>query len=484
MRQRGYGGHPLWMAVWALVVCGCPTAPPPQETDASTALPLRLIVVDDPELGAAIQQQWNARAEGALELRPMSSQELIDPRRKRLAADAVIYPSGLIGELAEREWIAPLPDEALDLPDFARRDIFDHLRQREIVWGDQVFAVPLGSPPLLLIYRPDVFEKLELQPPETWQQYTALCERLSKAGNPLADSQDAAWRSAAEPWGPGWASQVLLARAACYARHRSYFATLFELPSLEPQIATPPFVTALEELVAAAKYGGPDAEQLEPKDVWRLLRSGQCAMGLAWPTTAQSSSEPAPVEPSSPVLLAAARLPASRQAYHVGDGQWQQREETESGQVTLLSVSGRLGSVVKGSARSQAAISLLVRLSGAEWSRDVSPRSLATTLYRSSQMPNAQAWTGESFSAEAATAYADLVQQSLRQTLTVDSVRLPGRARYLAALDQAVYAALRGERPPAECLQEAAQQWRKITAELGIEEQRRAYWRSLGKRRP
>mgnify|MGYP001147811999 CR=1 FL=1 len=47
-----------------------------------------------------------------------------------------------------------------------------------------------------------------------------------------------------------------------------------------------------------------------------------------------------------------------------------------------------------------------------------------------------------------------------------------------------VHAALRGDRSPAECLTEAANQWRKITQDLGVENQRRAYWRSLGKNPP
>jgi len=389
----------------------------------------------------------------------------------------------LIGELAERGWIAPLSDDVLGMPEFARRDIFDHLRQREIVWGDHVLAVPLGSPPLMLIYRPDLLEKLEAKPPETWQQYATLCERLSKSRELLTDSQDepSPWHAVAEPLGPGWASQILLARAAGYARHRSYFATLFDLSSMDPLIASPPFVKALEELAAAAKHGPPDSSELEPTDVWRLLRSGRCAMGLTWPTSADDFADVRPEASPESVSLAAAKLPASREAYHAGDGQWQARE---AGQVTLLGVAGRLGSVVKGSARSSAAASLMVRLSGAEWSRDVSPRSSATTLYRSSQMPDVKNWVGESFSAEAAAAYAELVQQSLRQTLTVDSIRIPGRIRYLAALDEAVHAALDGSRSPAECLAEAADQWRTITEEVGLENQRRAYWRSLGKNPP
>jgi multiple sugar transport system substrate-binding protein len=441
-----------------------------------------LIVVDDPALAEAIQQQWKARAEGELEVRKLESAELGDPRRKRLAADAVIYPSGLIGELAERGWIVPLSDDSIGSPEFARRDIFDLLRQHEIMWGDQVYAVPLGSPALTLIYRPDMFEKLGVKPPESWQQYGERCAQLTRSRDLLVGSENGPgdWHAVAEPLGPGWASQVLLARAAAYARHRSYFATLFDLQSMEPLIASPPFVKALEELVAAAKFGAPDSTKLTPADVWKSLGSGRCAMGLTWPSAAEGGTENSP----RPGLLAAAELPASAQAYHVGDSQWQTREPTETGRVTLLSVAGRLGSVVKGSARSPAAASLLVRLSSAEWSKDVSPRSPATTLYRSSQIPQAKTWTGESLSAEAATAYGELVQQVLGQALSLDSVRLPGRARYLTALDEAVHAAIRGDRLPAECLTEAANQWRKITQDLGIENQRRAYWRSLGKTPP
>ncbi len=223
---------------------------------------------------------------------------------------------------------------------------------------------------------------------------------------------------------------------------------------------------------------------MSPADVWKLLRSGQCAMGLTWPNNADRPLAAQTTDAANPVLLAAAELPASAQVYNVGDSAWQPRESSEDGHVTLLGVAGRLGSVVKGSARSSTAMSLLVRLSSAEWSRDISPHSPATTLYRTSQLPGVKAWVGESFSPAAATAYAELVQQCLRRQLSLDSVRLPGRSRYLAALDEAVHAALRGERPASDCLTAAADGWRKITQGLGIENQRRAYWRSLGKSPP
>jgi len=85
MRQSWFGRRKLWMAALALAICGCPGTrqAPPEPQDAPAALPLRLIVVDDPELGKAVQQQWQARAEGELEVRDLTSDEICDSRRKR-----------------------------------------------------------------------------------------------------------------------------------------------------------------------------------------------------------------------------------------------------------------------------------------------------------------------------------------------------------------------------------------------------------------
>jgi ABC-type glycerol-3-phosphate transport system substrate-binding protein len=176
--------------VLAFSIAGCsePAGPPaPEEpplgaeSAVESAGPLRVIVVDDRGLAEAVRREWGARAEGEVRIETMDQQRLLDPRRKRLDADVVIYPSGCLGELAERKWIAPVPAEVLEAEQFDRRDIFDQIRQQEMVWGEAVYAVPLGSPPLMLLYREDVFEQLEIEAPQDWQQYRALCQRLSDA---------------------------------------------------------------------------------------------------------------------------------------------------------------------------------------------------------------------------------------------------------------------------------------------------------------
>ena len=100
-----------------------------------------------------------------------------------------------------------------------------------------------------------------------------------------------AWCGTIEPLAPGWAGLVLLARAAPYAKHRDNYSTLFNIDTMEPLVAGPPFVQALEELVAAAKFGPPDPFRYDPAAARAAFWKGQCGMTLTWPTAAEQGRE-------------------------------------------------------------------------------------------------------------------------------------------------------------------------------------------------
>ncbi len=407
-----------------------------------------------------------------------TSAELIARDRRSIPADAVIFSSGLLGELAERDMIAEIPENTVNGDQFARRDIFDLIRQSEIAWGEQIYAVPLGSPVLTLLYRTDIFEAAGLQPPTTWKAYGESAEKLAVPGGAggLIPGAGEPWRPVVEPLGDGWASQILLARAAGYARHRNYYSTLFDSQTMEPLIAGPPFVRALEELVAVNRLEPAKVLEYDPADARRELIAGRCAVAITWPSRADDSSE---TPDDSPLLpLAAAELPGSTEVFNLGERAWQTRENSDAGRVTLLDVAGRIGAVGSNARQPQAALALLLNLSSTEWSEQISPFSRATGLYRTSQLPEASSWLGRHF--ESDRDYGELVKQIQRRSLWLVSVRIPGRQRYLAALDEAVRRAVLGEARPDECLKDAADQWRAITDELGVEAQRAAYFRSLG----
>lgn len=449
-------------------------------------------MVDDVRLADAIDREWRARAEGKLEVRQMATTDILDRGGRPLAADAIIYPTGLIGELATRDVIVPIADNVVNdrnagsentsRPRLAMRDIFELIRQQDIVWGEQVFAVPLGSPTFVLFYRRDLFDSLGEVPPTSWSEYQRLALRLSVRDNlgESVPSEDMPWYGVIEPLGPGWAGQMLLARSGGYARHRNYMSTLFDLFTMEPLIANPPFVRALEELVAAAKLGPAESVEYSPADVRRELLAGHCAMALTWPGLAKDDSADVKPEAREPFRIGVAELPASSEVYEPSDAEWQKREAPEAGHVTLTGIAGRLGSVTKSSRRPQAALDLLLRLSGTDWSIAISPQSPATTLYRTSQMQSAGSWIDEDFEPAMARDYAEVVRQAHRRPLWLCSLRIPGRARYMAALDEAVLQAIQGDQTPEECLEAAAERWRTITDELGVKSQKAAYWRSLG----
>ena len=106
--------------------------------------------------------------------------------------------------------------------------------------------------------------------------------------------------------------------------------------------------------------------------------------------------------------------------------------------------------------------------------------SSETTLFRQSQSEAAQRWVDAGLSATAGQQYADVVARTQRGIAWLSAPRIPGRNRYLAALDLAVQQVIRGEASSADALAEAARTWEAITTELGRDAQRDAYRQSLG----
>jgi multiple sugar transport system substrate-binding protein len=255
---------------------------------------------------------------------------------------------------------------------------------------------------------------------------------------------------------------------------------LFDYDTMRPQIDQPPFVRALEELKSAASLCPEGAAEMSPHDARRELLAGRAGMAICWPTAVAAEDSPSAAV-RFPVRFA--ELPGSPEVFEPNLG-WETRTEEEDRRVPLLSVAGRLGSVVKGSPRSRSAAGVLVWLSrkhtGGANERSTGPASAATTMYRSSQLQQAARWVDVALGETAARSYADVVAQTHTRSTPLFSVRIPGRERYLAALDEAVHAALSDRKTPHEALVEAAQQWTKISEELGVERQKAAYLRSLG----
>jgi ABC-type glycerol-3-phosphate transport system substrate-binding protein len=164
-----------WIVLLGLLgslTCGCTTEKPP-EAAAPNATPqgpgeVKLLVVDDGEMCAAIEQlraEWKARTGTNIAISQASSADLIAAESLAGQPDAVIYPSRLLGALAERKWIVPLPADFASNRELAWSDTFELLQIAETNWSKTPHAVPFGSPVLTCYYRPDLLESQHKKPP-------------------------------------------------------------------------------------------------------------------------------------------------------------------------------------------------------------------------------------------------------------------------------------------------------------------------------
>jgi len=459
----------------ALIAVGCsPSKSSKQGSEvAAETAKLTLLVLDDPELADAIRRQWTERGEGELTVSEGSAKDIVEAAKPSINADTVIYPSGMMGMLIESNWIVPVPAKTLRDPNLAWSDIFDLVRLREVSWDRKAYALPLGSPQLALFYRTDIWEKLELKPPTTWEQYAAAITRLRDAA--AKDAKLGFQIASAEPLANSWAGQMLLARAAGYARHRNFLSALFDLDTMQPLIDGPPFIRALDELSAAAS--NPAALEWGPQDTLAQLLNGNAAAAIGYCAPGDLTSQPID-DPNGKVSVV--ELPGAELSYDRQRNAWDSRAASDV-HVTLLMAVGRCASVTKRATNQQAAANLLVWISGKEWSEQLAPVSSHVTLYRRQHLAKPEKWiTTPNCSAEVRRNYANIVSESLSRPESVLSVRIPGRDEYLAALDEAVIRVLHSEASSTDALQQAAAKWKAITERIGLDKQKQAYRKSLG----
>lgn len=470
------------LCVMLVVLVGCseePTDDGPLAETAPIGTTLKVLIVDSPQLAAAVGHlagEWRAVSGLELEVIQMAGQDFDPTQDPR--ADAVICASHYLGVLAERQRVVAVPDELLGDGPGNWPDLFGLLREREVKWKGDVMGVPFGSPVLSCYYRADLLEKLNRPPPTTWREYEDLARLLSDPDTSatIVGAGATGWIGAAEPLSADWAGPLLLARAAAYTTHRANYSTTFDIGTMKPLVAGPPFVRALEDLVAVAGTWPDDAFDLDPAGVRAAFWEGRCGLALTWPSAAAETAQPENVE----FRVGVVELPGSKATYDVSENTWDERNQRQSPHVTLLATAGRTGLVTTNCPWPEAAFELLFWLSADRWSVRVSGTDPAATMFRQSHLASPGDWVEKPFSFQAADQYGAATEQALTREQSLACLRIPGRAEYLAALGEAVRRAVRNGQPADEALREAAERWREITAARGLESQRTAYRHSLG----
>ncbi len=481
------GGLPLAGSVW-LRGPGRPRVADRKSRPATTRpagaaadVEIKLLVVDDPAIAEAVEQlrgEWKARTRSTIAIRQAKAADLVDAEKPGEPFDAVIYPSALLGTLAERGWIAPLPAEYAANDELAWSDTFELVQIAATVWGPKPRAVSFGEALFVCYYRADLFERFKKHPPRNWAEYHELAAFFHDRKNleDAAPAAEAAWSGTVEPLATSWGGRVLLARAASYARHLDNYSTLFQVASMEPLVDGPPFVQALEELVADARFGPSGAAELEPAAARKVAgRPGRHGARVSRACRRQAERV-GPAE-AGDRLRRAARVAEGVQHRRGAVGQARCRRQPAR---DALGRGGPLGLDRREQRLSRPGLSTvgLAVGQGVGHARGIGQPGddLVSPLPGSRSAP----WVDPLTDSQAAAEFATAVRDALSEQASLAVPRIPGQDRYMAALDEAVAAALAGSTTPEAALQEAAARWQSITAELGLDAQRKAYRNSLG----
>lgn len=431
--------------------------------------PLSVVVLDDPSLAEAIKRELGARLDREAQIQSLTSAELMT--QSSLRHDVVIYPPRLMGEFIARGWIDPLPPVARDDENLDLADVFTAIRQQEIRWGNEVYAVPFGSPVPVLIVREDLLNQLELEIPTTWQAYAACVQAIQESGL-LTQEGTTLKASTLEPTADDWLPALLLARAASYVKHTDNLSLSLDLSSGKSLLGTSGFVRAAEQMQAMIETIPATHRGLAPGEVAGAALRGDSVLAIGWIDATSGDSQ-------SNLPLKFAPLPGSAEIYDVVNDRW---ESLDNGihHVPLISSGGMVGSVSSLSGQTVEAAEILALLSGRELAPLISTQGTHTTLYRNDSVPAAEAWVGEQLPRSLAIEYGQVVQAELQGSRVVAPLRIPGQMEYHAALSSGLRKLLDDQLGPLATLAEVSEAWDDITMARGAESQRAAYRASMG----
>jgi multiple sugar transport system substrate-binding protein len=441
-------------------------------------------------LVAKFSPGWTARSGGRVEVvryDPTSGPE------KGPAADAWLLTPATMPYWASAGRLLPVPaeytasDGALEwskvLPEF---------RDKLLVWDRTVYALPLLGEAPLCFYRADLFQaepnqsafqkqfNRKLAPPATWEEFAEIAQFFNgrkEAGvggpslPPLPENDDDLDREF-------FALAVPAARPALRENDpkgtpdAEVFSFHYDLQTLQPRLATPGFVHALQLLRRLQDYR-PPGTAAEPPQAFEKGQAVLCLADASWIGRFQKG----PVADK----FGFCRLPGSGTVFTYGTGQ---PEKVAGGNfVPYLGASGAVAVVPRGAEHAEAAFALLADLAGPKVSRNVviEPR-WGGGAFRRDHLEKIEGW----YSFQLGQGQTMALIEDLRQTLVHPGVknpvlrlRIPDERTHQQALLAEVRRALTGDADPAQALAAAAKRWQELDQAKDARQRQADYWRSL-----
>ncbi len=464
-------GPRAWLLAGVVVILagmtGCqpkPSAEPLSDsavTGKASDVPLRIRVVGDLTDPAVLERRWLAESEQPIDIQAQSLDEFLADDEN--ATDVLLFPSRLLGELVQRDWILKLPElpQPLGVSDSDASEDSGG-RSTSVAadtssrYGGTKYAIPLGcSVPQFVASSSLVMELSGADDKQLDPQVDlfALREWLtttygSADNSPAAGSLPTGSTAAAETASMAIDRDALVDRFIALMLHFSerdpQYGLLFDIDSLKPRIASQDGLQAAEFLRLMLQQEGGVAAVFGSHDA-------------AW-SWAANHERPVVAIAAASMLGPETRQIAMGQELRVGSDKY-----INVGQGLLVGVSSNCRQTLQ-------SLNFIAWLSRPSTTQVLAPLTRGVDPARPLSM-DASAWR---------------LRQNLAEALSSD--RLPQEPRFPAAqsfrdlIADALLATLRDGQAAETALVEAEQKWQATATAQEPEKFERAYKTSLGLR--
>lgn len=493
----------LWLLIGIFVLAGCTPQTKPAEPStaaeagkpARAAVPLRVWFVGNEASKAIIQRQWQAASERPVDLRMLSSDELL--KADKCACDVVVYPAHRIGDLIARNWLVELPGNLTPGSFAASASTPSGSASEKSSAGSAAGQSAAGQSEKRgdQVATATVDEETSKVQPAAWIDQTRYGRNLwglslgATAPVVMANFQfggtarDAGQEQSAEDAKTFWQSviEVLSQRtsgkpsdhsalaaadrgAVCdrflvlvtsMRQRESRLGSLLDPETLKARLAEQEFVDAAEVMLKLHRLNAaPEAMAGSYQAAWNALSGDEPALSIGLP--------PPPTPEVDKVTSITARVPPSSRGASATRG--------VSGEQTTgwNSGHGLVASLTTQCRQTSLAIEFM-RWLGSESNRNVLARSIDGVSAPSVYAPGSSAWQVQRLS-----------QRIVQQTRLPNQPRLPGSAEYRQTLGEQLVRMLSGELEPEAAMKAAAAAWDEITAKRDQGDLRSSYEASLG----
>ncbi|MEH1766302.1 MAG: extracellular solute-binding protein [Nostoc sp.] len=494
-------------AIWlSLGVPGCSFSPPNSQT-ASSPQPTQInptaqrfdgvtinVITHDGAQKTVTERHiggFEALTGAKVNLTAVPFKDLYDTLQKNWSGEsskydmAIVLPQWLI-DFINAGYLADLSDRQKSDAALQWDDIAPLFRNFSATYKGRTYAIPLDGDFHMIYYRTDLFNKVGLTPPGTWDEYLAIAKGFH--GKDLNGDGTPDYGSCIEKRPKEFSASILGSFVTPFLQSQGTAQGIFFDPdTMKPLVNNPGFAKALEIYKKTMDYGVPDDQNLSQAKARELFLGGRCAMTLDWGDVGTLA-----IAPTSKVInkVGAFITPGTTQVLDPKTGKLVACDKFTCpyaiagvNHAPYAAYGGWVGVVAAKPAPrvKDAAYSFLSYMGqSAQSNIDVTLGETGFNPYRISQFENSEPWIKAGMSPEAANSYLGAIGVSLNSSNMVLDLKIPHNQQYIEALDAVRADFLVNKLTTEKTMQQIEQRWEQITNKVGRESQRAAYRDSLG----